>query len=469
MGNYERLPAQDSSFVQSEDEGTHVHISAIALFERGPLVSEEGRLDVERIRSRIASRLHLIPRYRQRLAHTPVQRHPVWVDDERFDVAYHVRHTALPAPGGEQELKDCAAQIASLPLDPKRPLWELWAVEGLEGGRFAVVAKVHHSLVDGVSGVGVMIALLSPEPSTEIEPGPRWRPRPAPGALEYVTDGLGEALRLGGNTLQQLGSSLLRPRETASSLLDTAIGGWETLRSGFTRPSDTPLNRRAGLARRIDWRRYDLADIRELRKRLDGSVNDVVLSIVSGAVRIFLKHRRVKLRGLEFRVIVPVDTRTGEEDANRGNRVSAWLLSMPVAERSARRRFQRIREQTLHRKKTHAARGVDAFLRFADFTGSTWLPFWGFNLAHWARPYNLIVTNVHGPNVPLYLLGAPLVEFTPLPPLFQNQGLAVAAMSYCGRLQIGMIADRDLVPDLGRLAEALDESFAELWKAAEHS
>ena len=469
MGNYKRLAAQDSSFVKFEDGGTHVHISAIARFERSLLVSEEGRLDVERIRSQIASRLHLIPRYRQRLAYTPVQQHPIWVDDERFDVAYHVHHTALPAPGGEQELKDCAGRIASVPLDPKRPLWELWAVEGLEGGRFAVVAKVHHSLVDGVSGVGVMIALLSPEPTTEIEPGPRWKPRPAPGLLEFVTDGLGEALRLGSSTLQQLGSSFLRPRETASSLLGTAVAGWETLRAGLTPPADTPLNRQAGSARRVDWRRYDLADIRELRKRLDGSVNDVVLSIVSGAVRVFLKQRRVKLRGLDFRVIVPVDTRTGDEDPNLGNRVSAWFLSMPVGERSARRRFKRIREQTLHLKKSRAARGVDAFLRFADFTGSTRLPFWGVNLANWVRPYNLIVTNVHGPNVPLYLLGAPLAEFTPLPPLFESQGLAVAAMSYCGRLNIGVIGDRDLVPDLDRFAQALDESFAELWKAAENS
>ena len=238
MGNYERLSGQDSAFVKLEGGGARVHVSAVALFEGGTLVSEEGRLDVERIRGRVASRLHLVPRYRQRIAYTPLLQHPIWVDDERFDIAYHVRHTALPAPGGERELKDCAAQIASLPLDPKRPLWELWAVEGLEGGRFAVVAKVHHSLVDGVSGVGVMIALLSPEPTTEIEPGPRWKPRPPPGALEFVTDGLGEAVRLGTSSLEWLGSSLARPRETASSLLETAVAGWATLSSGFTLPAE---------------------------------------------------------------------------------------------------------------------------------------------------------------------------------------------------------------------------------------
>jgi hypothetical protein len=186
-------------------------------------------------------------------------------------------------------------------------------------------------------------------------------------------------------------------------------------------------------------------------------------------VRSFLKQRRVKLKGLNFRVVVPVDTRTGSEDERVGNRVSAWFLSLPVDERNARRRFTKITAQTRKLKSSHAERGVDSFLRFADWARSSRLPFWGVSLANWVRPYNLIVTNVHGPQVPLYLLGAPLREFTPQLPLFRNQGLAVAAMSYLGKIQFGITGDRDLLPDLDRFADALLTSFDELKSAAENA
>ena len=427
---YERLSAQDSSFVKFEGAGIPVHISAIAVFGEVPGDDDSsvqgetarttrtlgGTPNIERIRAHVGSRLHLIPHYRRRLAFTPLQGHPIWVDDETFDLTYHVRHAALPQPGTNAQLREFASQIVSQPLDLSRPLWELWLVEGLADGGFGLVAKIHHCMVDGVSGVGVMTALFSPTAQTAIDPAPAWKPRPSPGMLQFLTDGLEGGARLGLETLRSLRSSVLRPIQTAGALIDTAAMGWDSLRSGLTPPGETPLTAPIGRQRLIDCRRLDLAEIRDVRKRLDGSVNDVVLTVVAGAMRSFLGRRRVKLGGLDFRVVVPVDTRTGEEDERVGNRVSAWFLSLPLAERNARRRFLKIRSQTRHLKKTDAERGVDAFLRFADWAGSTRLPFWGVNLVNWVRPYNLIVTNVHGPQFPLYLLGAPLREFTPAIP-----------------------------------------------------
>ncbi len=479
---YERLSAQESSFVKFEGAGIPVHISAIAVFGEAPAdddTSVQGETarttrtqggfpNIERIRAQVGSRLHLIPRYRRRLAFTPLQGHPIWVDDETFDLSYHVRHAALPHPGTDAQLHEFASQIVSQPLDLSRPLWELWLVEGLANGGFGLVAKIHHCMVDGVSGVGVMTALLSPTAQTAIDPAPAWKPRPMPGMLRFLGDSLEGGTRRGLETLRWLQSSLLRPIETVGALLDTTAMGWDTLRAGLTSPDETPLTAPIGRQRRIDCRRLDLAEVRDVRKRLDGSVNDVVLTVVAGAMRSFLRRRRVKLGGLDFRVVVPVDTRTGEEDEHVGNRVSAWFLSLPLAERSARQRFLKIRSQTRHLKKTHAERGVDAFLRFADWAGSTRLPFWGVNLVNWMRPYNLIVTNVHGPQFPLYLLGAPLRDFTPAIPLFQNQALSVAAVSYLGGLYFGITGDRDLVPDLERFGDALDASFEELKRVAEN-
>jgi len=450
-----------------EGTDTHVHVSATAIFEAGSLLAPGGGLDMERICTYVASRLHLVPHYRQLLAYTPIQRHPIWVDDERFDVSYHVRHAALPQPGTEAQLKQLAGEIASQALDKARPLWELWFVEGLAEDRFAILAKIHHCMVDGVSGVGVLQTLLSPTPDATIEPAPRFRPRPAPELVDFLSDGVAEGARVTSSLVRTVGDSLLRPLETAEGLLDTANAGLQTLRSGFTPTADTPLNQPIGRQRRLDWRSLDLAEIRDLRKRLDGSVNDVVLTIVAGAVRQFLKQRRVKLKGLNFRVVVPVDTRSGPLDMSVSNQVAAWFLSMPVGERNPRRRFTRIREQTRELKRTNAARGIESFLRFADWSGSTRLTFWGVNLASVVRPYNLIVTNVHGPPVRLYLLGAPLIEFAPHLPLFENQGLAVAALSYLDRVSIGVSGDRDVVPDLDAFAAAIDYSFDELRAAAQ--
>ncbi|MEE9608005.1 MAG: wax ester/triacylglycerol synthase family O-acyltransferase [Myxococcota bacterium] len=465
--SYERLSAQDSSFLWFEGDESHVHVCAIGILESGPLLTREGGLDMDRIRAHVESRLHLLPHFRQRVAFTPIQRSPAWVDDERFDLNYHVRHTGLPQPCGEPQLKELAGRIGSQRLDRERPLWEFWFVEGLKGDRFALIAKVHHSMIDGVSGLGVLMALLSPTPDANLEPPVPWTPRPPPGKLRFLADEAIDGARLSFSALRAVGSALLSPLDTGKRLADTASASWQTLAAGFTPTAETPLNKRIGTQRRMDWCSFDLGELRDLKKRLDGTANDVLLGVVSGALRHLIRERRAPLKGLDVRVIIPVNTRSKPEDEKVGNRVSAWFLSMPLAERNPLRRFEKIRTQTRRLKRTNAQDGIDRFLRFADWSHATRLTFWGVNLVHSVLPYNLIVTNVQGPEFPVYLLGARLREFYPQLPLFKKQGLAVAAMSYAGQLGIGTVGDWDIVPDLSVFARALEDSFDTLRAAAE--
>jgi WS/DGAT/MGAT family acyltransferase len=465
--SYRRLTAQDSSFLFFEGDDGHAHVTAVAIFEPGALVGPEGSLDIERARAYVDARLHRLPTYRQRLAHTPVQRHAVWVDDERFEIDYHVRHASLARPGGLDQLKELAGQITSVRLDRDRPLWELWFVEGLADGGFAVVAKVHHALVDGVSGVGLLTAILtaSPEPVTSaLEP---WSPKPAPGLVDFLWDGAVSGVRQSLAAIGAVGGALASPRRTASHAAAAALSTWETLGAAFDRPPSTPINRPIGTQRRVDWRALDMAELLDLRKRLDGTLNDVVLAVVAGAMRRYFKARRVRLRGSDLRVIVPVDTRSRPEDAALANRVSAWFVTLPVSERDPLRRFARIRAQTRRRKHARAELVIDLFHRFADWAGSSSLTALGASGVSWLRPYNLIVTNIPGPHFPLYMLGSTLREFVPALPLFANQGLAVTAMSYRGRVYFGLTGDRDVLGDLPEFAEAIEASFAELRAAAE--
>jgi WS/DGAT/MGAT family acyltransferase len=466
---YEKLSAQDSSFLRFEGLGARVHVTAVAVFDAGQRGAGAGRLDVEQMRAYIGSRLHLTPRYRQRLAFTPVQRHPIWVDDAGFDLSYHVRHAALPQPGSDAQLKEFVGGITSQPLDLDRPAWEIWLVEGLSGGRSAAVAKIHHSLVDGVSGMGLLTSLLSPVADDTIAPPPPWNPKPHPGTLEFLADGARGSAQFSASTVRDLGSLVWNPRRTAANVAEGATAIWETLTSALTRPGSTPFNASAGVQRRVEWCALDLALVRDLRKRLDGSINDVVLTIVTGMVRRLLRKRRVRIKGLDFRVTVPVNMRSGPQDADRANKVSAWFLSLPVAEPDASRRFERVREQTRRCKELQAAEGFDLLWRLADWSGSPRLGNWLADLASLVQPYNLIVTNIHGPDVPLYMLGARLSGVYPTLPLFANQGLAVAALSYQDRVCLGFTGDRDLMPDLAEMPAHVEAAVHELRSAAECS
>ncbi|MDZ7378461.1 MAG: wax ester/triacylglycerol synthase family O-acyltransferase [candidate division KSB1 bacterium] len=464
---YEPLSATDRSFLLFERRSTHMHLGGVTVFDSGTLLRADGGVDIERIRAYIASRLPLIPRYRQRLAYVPWEGSPVWVDDDRFHLDYHVRHTALPRPGDEQQLKQLAGRLMSIPLDRRRPLWEAWVVEGLQHNRFAIVLKTHHAVVDGVSGVDLMATLLQPDPVETFDPAPPWRPRPAPSGAQLLGDKVLERLLLPAELWRGFRAAINDPQAAvarASKALNRSV--W-FLRSGLHFPSPTPLNQPIGPYRRFDWQELPLAGAKEIKNRWGGSVNDVVLATVTGAVRRYLRRKVVSLDGMEFRAVVPVSLRRPEDPAVSGNRVSAWLLALPVSEPDPLKRYRALVAETERRKRTHEERALEVFTRVAEVMNP--LLTLGVRVATRLAPFNLIVTNVPGPQFPLFLLGARLLRGYPTVPLFDYQGLGVAIFSYDGALLFGLNADFDLVPDLHEFAADLKASFVELQQMREGS
>ena len=458
---FEELSPQDASFLAAEGPSTPMHIGAVFIAEAGPLRAANGGIDIERIREFIDARLHRIPRYRQRLAYTPLRGRPVWIDDRHFSIEYHVRHTALPRPGNDEQLKRLVGRLSSQTLDRNRPLWEIWVVEGLErGDRFALVSKVHHCMVDGISGAELMTVLMSLSPDEQIQMPPPYVPRPAPSAREllvdevigFVTGPVQAGLRIG---------ELLRAEQRRHELGQALRGVADLIARGLVPASATPLNREIGPHRRFDHFALDVARVKALKDKLGGTLNDVVLATVAGGVRRFLTRRLVDVGSLDFRVSTPVSVRSASEQAVLGNRISAWILPLPVGEPDPLRRLERIRASTRQLKESNQALGADLLSAVTEWTGTTLLSL-GTSFQNIGRPHNLIVTNVPGPQVPLYLVGAPLLESYPIAPLFQHQAVIVALFSYAGRLFWGLNADAERMPDLADLREDLVRSFEEL-------
>ena len=462
MNHSERLSAQDSSFVLWERRETPMHVGAVAILEAEPLGSADGGIDAARITRHVESRLHLLPRYRQRLAFTPLEGHPVWVDDAHFDLGYHVRRTALPRPGTDGELKALVARILSQRLDRAKPLWEMWIVEGLEGGRFALVTKVHHCMVDGVSGMNLITLLLSRSPEEPPVVAPAWTPAPEPTPFDLLVSESARRARSGGALARGVLAAVRDPAATWSRLRGAGSAIAQALDAGLRTPGATRLNRPIGPHRRVEWLSVDLARAKQVKNRLGGTLNDVVLATVCGALHRFLAKRREWHTRLDYRIVVPVNLRSPGDEPTGGNRVSAYFLSLPIAEANPLRRYDAIQTSTACLKSSRAAEGIELLTQLADRVGGTWLTRLGGLVIDRLRPYNLIVTNVPGPPFPLYILGARLLELIPMLPLFEQQGLGVAVRSYCGRLEFGLIGDRELAPDLGSLSGALVASFAEL-------
>jgi diacylglycerol O-acyltransferase / wax synthase len=462
---YEPLSTSDRPFLVFESGNCHMHLGGTTIFEPGPLATPGGGIDADRIRTRIASRLHLIPRYRQRLAWVPVEQSPVWVDDEHFNIFYHVRHTAVPHPGTERQLQQLAARIMSQPLDRSRPLWEVWVVEGLEGNRFALLMKTHHAIADGVSGVDLLSVLLSNAPDETIEEPPQWHPRPAPEPRDLLRDEWIRRLRAPLGAWSAVRALVAGGAQVRDRIAQGLTAVWDLVDAGFRLPAETPLNQPVGPHRRLDWLALELADVKAVKNRVGGTVNDVVLATVTGAVRRFLRRRGVDVQQLVYKVAVPVSVRTEVERGTFSNRASAWLAQLPIGERNPLRRYRAIVRTTAHLKESRQELGADVLGQVAEMVGAAFLTL-GVRLVSRLAPYNLIVTNIPGPPFPLYLLGARLIAGYPLVPLFEHQGLGIALFSYDGKLFCGLNADWDQVPDLGDFVDALRASFLELADAA---
>jgi diacylglycerol O-acyltransferase / wax synthase len=461
--HFDRLTALDSAFLDLESPGVHLHVGSVAIFDPGPLAAEGGGIDFERLLEIVESGLQRAPRFRQKLARTPGVNRPVWVDDEHFNVLYHVRHTALPLPGDERRLKRLVGRIMSEKLDRGKPMWELWFVEGLEGGRMGVISKVHHCLIDGISGVDLLSAFMGRDPSYRAERAPhRWIPRPAPSGLSLLGHEIQRRAALPRKLAGGLLGGLVR-RESRERGRQTASAFFESLGASLSPASPTPFNVPIGPHRRFDWTRFDLGVVREVKTKLGGTVNDLVLACVAGAVREHLGGSGMDLSETDFRVFVPVSTRQASERGKLGNRVSMLVLPLPVGEADPRRRLERISSDTRQRKESGQARGTELVEQLSEWTTPGLLT--GFTrLAAARRSYNLVVTNVPGPAFPVYMEGARLLQAYPLVPLFSNQALGIALLSYDDGLYWGFNADWDALAGLHDLVQAVEREFETLRK-----
>ena len=469
MASYERLSVTDRIFLEMEDQDAHLHVTGCLLFDAGPLRTSEGGLDFERICRYIESRLHRIPRYRQRIQTVPIEGDPVWVDDPRFNLRYHVRHTQLPPPGDERQLKRLIGRVISQMLDRGKPLWEMWIVDGLEGDRFAAVTKVHHCMTDGVGSLELMASLLSAEPNKEFEPGPIWLPRPAPDRSQLLRDALSRRLETPSLIARGLAKVVREPVESWEQAVETGRGLLEA-RSFTAEPaSETPFNQPIGPHRRFDWLAMDLAAVKEVKNRAGGTVNDVALTTMTGAFSRFLELRGIPQRqqsDLDFRAACPVNTRSESQNADLGNRISNLIVKLPLSERDPLRRLDLVRETMAELKSSTQILAMSAIERIGEVTYPGLLTSFARTNAL-KRSSNFIFTNVPGPQNRWHLLDAPLEEIYPVPPLIPLQGIGVALMSYHGTLYWGFNSDWELVPDLHELILATEAAFDELRHAAE--
>jgi diacylglycerol O-acyltransferase len=455
----ERLSPVDVSFLDQEKRGSHMHIGAVMLFEGPPPSYQE-------LREHVESRLHLVPRYRQKLAYPKLEMgRPLWVDDPRFNVEYHVRHTALPSPGSIEQLRNLTGRIFSQRLDRSKPLWELWLVQGLEGDRFAIINKTHHALVDGVSGVDITTVLFD----TSREPAPiageSWTPAVEPSDAALVAEGVKGIAGFPARVARRALDAARSPGETAGSLREAGEGLGNVAWSFANPAPETPLNVPIGPHRRVLWLSFPLEDLKEIKNALGGTVNDVFLAVVSGALGRWLRRHGMRTAGLELRSIVPVSIRADEHKGALGNRITAMLGPLPVYAQDPVERYQIVSESMSGLKESKQAVGAETLTRLQDFAPPTILA-QASRLNFSTRAYNLLVTNVPGPQFPLYLIGREMEELVPVPFLAPERALAVAMMSYNGKVDIGLMGDYDAMEDLDDFGGDIRESVDELRRVA---
>ncbi len=463
----DRLSPLDVSFLYLEERSAPMHVGGVSIFE-----APQDGFDYDRLVELIRDRIAFVPRYRQRLRWIPGGiANPVWIDDENFDVGYHVRRSALPRPGTDAQLRELVGRIMSRRLDRSRPLWEMYLVEGLEGGRFALLTKTHHSMVDGLSALDIGQVILD----VTSEPRPvgavAWRPTPGPTSAELVVGALAEWLLSPAALVEAVRGGLGDVRTTVGGAMQRGLGVLSAVRTAARPPAPSPLNVEIGQARRYGMAASSLADYKEIRRAHGGTINDVVLTVVSGALRAWLIARGESLTARStIRAMVPVSvTPAGAAESGKtvvGNRVAAFLCDLPVGEPDPVVALQHITYEMAKHKESGQMMGAQAIVGVAGFAPPT-LHSLGARAASGLsrRVYNLVVTNVPGPQFPLYAGGVRMLSTYPVEPLARGQALSIGLTSYDGGVYFGLNADRDAMPDIDVLARCLEEALADLLEA----
>ena len=456
----DRMHTLDAEFLHLEDRVGHLHIAGIAVFD-GPVPEEQELNDL------LQAKLHLIPRYRQRVRTVPLELgRPVWVDDPYFNLGYHLRHTALPAPGDDAALRRLMGRLMSQPLDPERPLWETWLVEGLTDGRWALIFKVHHCMVDGISGVGLLTAFLDIDPDAAVAAPQPWTPEPEPSGAAMVLGawaGLGEDLI---DRAREVPGALLHPERTARAVVSSAEG---FLSFGRKLRAAPPLSIEGSIGPHRAWAdsSVDLGEVKKIGAALGGTVNDVVLAAATRGYRDLLIAHGEDPETAVIRTLVPVSVRHDDGQGVPDNRVSALLLELPVDRADPLERFALIRERMAELKASHMAEAGEWLTTTVDLAPPVVIG----QLSRLAvralrrmpqHSVNTITTNVPGPQFSLYCLGRRMLEYRPFVPIFHGMRVTTAILSYDGRIAFGVTGDYDTVPDVDVLADGAVAGVEEL-------
>jgi WS/DGAT/MGAT family acyltransferase len=454
----DRLSPLDASFLYMESPTTPMHVGGVATFE-----PPEGGFDYDRLVELISQRIALVPRYRQRVKFIPGRlANPVWVDDQDFDVTYHVRRSALPRPGTPAQLRELVGRLQSRQLDRNRPLWEIYLVEGLEEGRVAVVTKTHHAMVDGVSAVDIGTVILDLTPTPREVPEDDWAPHKEPGAASLMAGAVVDLVRRPTEVIDTARVAAGDAKATVGKVAGIAGGILQSARTMARSAPSSPLNATIGEQRRFGMATTDLDDYKRVRKAHGGTVNDVVLATVSGALRTWLLTRGESVNPAStVRAMVPVSVRS--EGESGGNRVSSYFVDLPVGEGNPVMRLHQVSFAMRGHKESGESVGADALVQLTGFAPPT-IHALGARVASGfsKRLFNLVVTNVPGPQFPLYAAGARMLEMYPVVPLSKGQAVSVGLTSYDGGVYYGLNADRDAMPDIDVLAACIEESLAEL-------
>lgn len=459
-----RLSALDASMLYLEDASTPMHIGGVAIFR-----SPRGGFDYEKLVALIEHRLALVPRYRQRVRHVPGHlARPVWTDDVDFDIVHHVRLSALPRPGTPEQLNEHVARLMSRPLDHHRPLWEVYLVEGLQRNRFALVTKTHHAMVDGIGAIEIGQVILDVSPNQRDGELPLWMPEPEPGTVQLLTDAVAEVIRQPGALVDNVRSAVGDVTSTMNKVAGAVSGVLSAVTTAARPAPSGPLNVPISGERRFAVARASLADLRKVRAAHGGTVNNAVLAVVAGALRSWLMSRgEVVTSGTTVRAMAPLSVRdaaTADTPAGlAGGRVSAYLVDLPVGEPSPVVRLQHVAHAMKSRFDAGQPVAADALVRLGGFAPPT-LHALGARAASAfsQRIFNILITNVPGPQLPLYAAGAKMLEMFPVVPLAHNQAVAIGVTSYDGGVYFGLNADRAAMPDVEVLARMVEESMDEL-------
>jgi WS/DGAT/MGAT family acyltransferase len=454
----DRLSPLDASFLHFEDAASHMHVACAMVFDgEAP--------DYDDLIEHVDQRLHLVPRYRQRLAGVPLgQGRPKWVDDDQFDLRYHVRHTALPAPGTEYELQVLAGRVFSQQLRRDRPLWEMWLVEGLDDGRFAVLSKTHHAMVDGVSGLDILSVLFS----DEADPAEQWTPEPAPSGTRLLAEALAERATQPVEMVRGARALLRAPRQAAQQLATNAVGAGALAWAGLQPAPEAPYNADiVGPDRRFTWVRGSLDDLKAVKNELGGTVNDVVLTVVARALRSHMLRRGEDIEGLELKAFIPVSVRPDDARGGEtlGNQVAGMIARLPVGCGDPVDCLTTISAQMKGLKESGQAVGATALTELTGFAPPTIMS-QASRLITRQRFINLVVTNVPGPQFPLQFAGSELTDIFPMVPLGRNLAFGVAIVSYNGTMNFGLVGDFNVMDDLEELAEDFSGALREIRAAA---